>query len=77
MRRADRVPERPVTVIPANVWRPQHGDTVQSWQERHTAFFKGINYGRGVELRTPDGAVFPSSAVEAIRHRRGVRMSWR
>ena len=77
MKGADRAPERPVTVIPANVYRPEPGDTVETWQERHRAFFQSVDYGRGVQLVTPEGELFPSSAVEVIRHRRGVRMSWR
>ena len=66
----NRKPDRPVVRIPADVWRPVPGDDVESFRARHKAWFASVDYGRGVELRTPDGAVFPSSAVEAIRHRR-------
>ena len=70
MRRANRKPDRRVVRIPADVWRPAPGDDVEAFRARHKAWFASVDYGRGVELRTPDGAVFPSSAVEAIRHRR-------
>lgn len=71
MRRVGRVTDRPVTVIPANVYRPEPGDTVETWRERHRAFFQSVDYGRGVQLVTPEGELFPSSAVEVIKHRRG------
>ena len=65
-----RKQKQPVVKIPADVWRPAPGDDVEAFRARHKAWFASVEYGRGVELRTPEGAVFPSSAVEAIRHRR-------
>lgn len=70
MRRVDRVPDRPVVKIPIDVWRPLPGDNVQEFRSRHKEWFASVDYGRGAELRAPDGTAFPSSAVEVIRHRR-------
>ena len=68
----NRKPDRRVVRIPVDVWRPVPGDDVEAFRARHKAWFRSVDYGRGVELRTPDGVVFPSSAVEAIRHRRKI-----
>lgn len=73
MKRLDREPDRTVTRIPANVWEPAPGDTLEAWQHRHREYFKGIDYGRGVELRTPAGDVFPSSPIDIVKHRRSQR----
>ena len=65
-----RKQKQPVIKIPADVWRPVAGDDVVSFRARHKAWFVSVDYGRGAELRAPDGTVFPSSAVEVIKHRR-------